>query len=92
MPNNKFSKDALNAINKKTGKHITENQIKKIAGGVKPSTMQSEAQLRQLIKQVASMAKLPVTEATINEIVSTVKRSGTNPSNLEGIMKLIMKK
>ncbi|MBN3527645.1 stage VI sporulation protein F [Paenibacillus apiarius] len=92
MPNNKFSKDALNAINKKTGKRITENQIKKIAGGVKPSTMQSEAQLRQLIKQVASMAKLPVTEATINEIVSTVKRSGTNPSNLESIMKMIMKK
>ncbi|EPY07693.1 hypothetical protein AZ66_29155 [Paenibacillus sp. E194] len=88
---NKFPKDALNAINKKSGKNITENQIKKLAGTVKPSTMQNEAQLRQLIKQVASMAKLPVSESTINDIVSTVKKSGVNANNLEALMKLMKK-
>lgn len=89
---NKFPKDALNAINKKSGKKITENQIKKLAGTVKPSTMQNEAQLRQLIKQVAAMAKLPVSESTINDIVSTVKKSGVSANNLEALMKMMKKK
>ncbi|MBG9793620.1 hypothetical protein ABD76_14440 [Paenibacillus dendritiformis] len=92
MSSNKFPKEALNKINKKAGKNITENQIKKLAGSVKPSTLQSEAQLRQLIKQVAAVAKLPVTEATINDIVSAVKKSGMNPNNMEALMKMMMKK
>ncbi|CAH8771474.1 stage VI sporulation protein F [Paenibacillus dendritiformis] len=92
MSNNKFPKDALNKINRKAGKNITENQIKRLAGSVKPSTLQSEAQLRQLIKQVASVAKLPVTESTINDIVSAVKKSGMNPNNMEALMKMMMKK
>ncbi|MFD3273418.1 stage VI sporulation protein F [Paenibacillus dendritiformis] len=92
MSNNKFPKEALNKINRKAGKNITENQIKKLAGSVKPSTLQSEAQLRQLIKQVASVAKLPVTESTINDIVSAVKKSGMNPNNMEALMKMMMKK
>lgn len=92
MSNNKFPKEALNKINKKGGKNITENQIKKLAGSVKPSTLQSETQLRQLIKQVATVAKLPVTEATINDIVSAVKKSGMNPNNMEALMKMMMKK
>lgn len=92
MSNNKFPKDALNKINRKAGKNITENQIKRLAGSVKPSTLQSEAQLRQLIKQVASVAKLPVTESTMNDIVSAVKKSGMNPNNMEALMKMMMKK
>lgn len=88
----KVSKDALNAINKKTGKNITEGAVKKLAGTVKPSTMQNEAELRKLIKQVSSMAKVPVTEGTVNEIVAAVKKSGMNPSNMEALMKLMLKK
>ncbi|MNH95694.1 hypothetical protein D3C73_483430 [compost metagenome] len=89
---NKISNDALKAINKKTGKNITPGAVKKLASSVKPSTMQSEAELRKLIKQVAAMAKLPVTESTISEIVGAVKKSGMNPSNMEALMKLMMKK
>lgn len=88
----KVSKDALNAINKKTGKNITEGSVKKLASTVKPSTMQNEAELRKLIKQVSAMAKVPVTESTINEIVSAVKKSGMNPNNMEALMKMMMKK
>ncbi|GIO42855.1 MULTISPECIES: stage VI sporulation protein F [Paenibacillus] len=88
----KVSKDALNAINKKTGKNITEGAVKKLAGTVKPSTMQNEAELRKLIKQVSSMAKVPVTESTVNEIVAAVKKSGMNPSNMEALMKMMLKK
>ncbi|SET53013.1 stage VI sporulation protein F [Paenibacillus sp. NFR01] len=87
-----FGKDALNAINKKTGKNITPGAVKKLASTVKPSTMQSEAQLRQLIKQVSAMAKVPVTEETIQEIVNTVKKGGATSGTMESLMKLIMKK
>lgn len=89
---NKISNDALKAINKKTGKNITPGAVKKLANTVKPSTIQSEAELRKLIKQVAAMAKLPVSESTISEIVGAVKKSGMNPSNMESLMKLMIKK
>ncbi|AWB45025.1 hypothetical protein DCC85_12870 [Paenibacillus sp. CAA11] len=87
-----ISKDALNAINKKTGKNISENAVKKLASTVKPSTLQSETQLRQLIKQVSSMANVPVSEQTINEIIVAVKKSGMNPHSMESLMKMMIKK
>jgi hypothetical protein len=89
---NNISKEALKAINKKTGKPITEGAVKKLASTVKPSTMQNEAQLRQLIKQVSAMAKVPVSEDTVQDIVSAVKKSGLNPSSMESLMKMMMKK
>ncbi|SEL36869.1 stage VI sporulation protein F [Paenibacillus sp. OK003] len=89
---NNISKEALKAINKKTGKSITEGAVKKLASTVKPSTMQNEAQLRQLIKQVSAMAKVPVSEDTVQDIVSAVKKSGLNPNSMESLMKMMMKK
>ncbi|MFC5531730.1 stage VI sporulation protein F [Cohnella yongneupensis] len=85
-------KDLLGAVNKKTGKNISENQIKKIAGGVNAGTLQNEAQIRQLIKQVSTMAKVPVSEETVKEIVNAVKRSGMNMNNLESLVKMMIKK
>ncbi|GIO30853.1 MULTISPECIES: stage VI sporulation protein F [Paenibacillus] len=87
-----FPKDVLNVVNKKSGKRISESQVKKLASTVKPSTMQNETQLRQLIKQVSAMANVPVSEETIQDIVSAVKKSGMNPQNMESLMKLMMKK
>ncbi|WP_166239330.1 stage VI sporulation protein F [Paenibacillus turpanensis] len=86
-----ISKDVLNVVKKKTGKAVTERDIKKLAGAVKPSTMQSEAELRKLIKQVSSMVGVPVPESTANEIVSAIKKSG-GTGNLEQVMKMMMKK
>nr|WP_254207664.1 stage VI sporulation protein F [Paenibacillus sp. AK121] len=87
-----FPKDALKAINKKGGKNISENAVKKLAGTVKPDTLQNETQLRQLIKQVSAMANIPVSEDTVRDIVGAVKKSGMNPSNMEALMKMMMKK
>lgn len=87
-----FSKDALKAINKKTGKNISEGAIKKLAGTVKPSTTQNEAQLRQLIKQVSAMAKVPVSESTVQEIVNAVKKGGAGAGSMETLMKMMLKK
>jgi len=88
----KFPKDLLGAVNKKAGKNISENSIKKIANNVTPQTMQSDAQLRQLIKQVSAMANVPVAEETIKEIISAVKKSGMNFNSLETLVKMMIKK
>lgn len=92
MADKNLSKDVLGAINKKTGKNITENSVKKLASGVTDETMKSEAELRKLIKQVSDMAKVPVADKTVNDIVKAVKASGMNVSNMETLMKMMMKK
>ncbi|WP_341278178.1 stage VI sporulation protein F [Paenibacillus sp. FSL H8-0537] len=87
-----ISKDVLGAINKKTGKNISENSVKKLASGVTDSTMQNEAELRKLIKQVSEMAKVPVAESTINDIVKAVKATGMNMNSMESLVKMMIKK
>lgn len=87
-----FSKDVLNSINKKTGKSISESSVKKLASGVTAETMQDEAELRKLIKQVSEMAKVKVADSTVNDIVKAVKASGMSTSNMETLMKMMMKK
>ncbi|MBO7744079.1 stage VI sporulation protein F [Paenibacillus sp. MWE-103] len=87
-----IAKDVLSAVNKKTGKNITENAVKKLANGVNENTMQDEDELRKLIKSVSTMAKVPVSEKTINDIVGAVKASGMSITNMEMLMKLMLKK
>lgn len=92
MSKKNISKEVLQTVKQKTGKNISPQQIQKLASGVKPSTIKSEKQLKQLIKQVGAMAGVSVTESTMNEIVKAVKKSGVNPNNLEQMMRMIMKK
>lgn len=89
MSNKDLSKDVLNIVKKKTGKNVTTNDIYKLASGVKPSTLQSEAQLRQLIKQVAALVNAPVAESTMKEIVDAIKKSNMNTGNLEQMIKMM---
>jgi uncharacterized protein YpuA (DUF1002 family) len=92
MSGKDLPKNVLNVVKKKTGKTVTAKDISRLASKVKPSTVQSEAQLRQLIKQVSSMVNVPVSEKTTNDIIKAVKSSGGNPNNLEQLMKMIAKK
>ncbi|MBM7564475.1 stage VI sporulation protein F [Paenibacillus sacheonensis] len=90
--NKDLSKDVLNAVNKKTGKPVSETAVKKLASGVNQNTMQDEDELRKLIQSVSAMAKVPVTEKTINDIVGAVKKSGMNMNNMEMLLKMMLKK
>lgn len=85
-------KNVLNVVKSKTGKAVSEKDIQKLASGVKPSTLQSEAQLRQLIKQVSGLVNIKVPESTVNDIIQAIKGSKVSPDNLEQLMKLISKK
>jgi uncharacterized protein YpuA (DUF1002 family) len=87
MSNKDVSKDALSVVKKKTGKNVSEKDIQKLASAVKPSTLQSEASLRQLIKQVSGLVNTQVSENTVNEIINAVKSSKMNPDNIEQLVK-----
>ncbi|HEX7057615.1 MAG TPA: stage VI sporulation protein F [Bacilli bacterium] len=92
MSSKNLSKDVLDVVKKKTGKTVTEKDIKKLAGTVTPKTIQSEQQLRQLIHNVARMVNAQVSESTVKEIVNAVKKSGVNPANMEELMKMMLGK
>lgn len=92
MANKDMSKDVLSVVKKKTGKSVTSKDIEKIASGVKPSTMQSEAQLRALIKQVSGLVNVKVSEETINDIVQAVKSSKLDTNNMQQLMSMMMGK
>lgn len=66
--------------------------MNKLASGVTPKTLKSDAELRRLIKQVSAMAKIPVTDQTVNEIIGVVKKNGTNLGSMEQLMKAMLKK
>ncbi|CAN7703476.1 MULTISPECIES: stage VI sporulation protein F [Paenibacillus] len=87
-----MSKDVLSVVKKKTGKSVTAKDIEKIASGVKPSTMQSEVQLRALIKQVSGLVNVKVSEETINDIVQAVKSSKLDTNNMQQLMSMMMGK
>lgn len=92
MSSKDLSKDVLNTVKKKTGKSISEKDINKLASGVKPSTLQSEKQLRQLINQVAGLINVKLSEDTMQEIISAVKSSKLDSTNLNQLMNALMKK
>lgn len=87
-----ISRDVLNRVNKKARKKVSPSDVQKLASRVKPSTVQNDAQLRQLIKQVSKMANVPVSEATTKEIIRAVKSSNLNPRQMEQMMRAMMKK
>ncbi|MDR6549454.1 stage VI sporulation protein F [Paenibacillus qinlingensis] len=92
MANKDMSKDVLGIVKKKTGKSVTSKDIEKIASGVKPSTLQSEVQLRALIKQVSGLVNVKVSEETINDIIQAVKSSKLDTNNMQQLMSMMMGK
>ncbi|MDD9267624.1 stage VI sporulation protein F [Paenibacillus sp. GCM10023248] len=87
-----MSKDVLNVVKKKTGKSVSPKDIERLASGVKPSTLQSDAQLRQLIKQVSSLVNVKVPEETVNDIIQAVKSSKLDSNNMQQLMNMMMGK
>lgn len=86
-----LSKDVLGAIKRKTGKSITTNSVGKIASTVQPNTLENEAELKKLIRRVADMANIKLSDAKLNDVAKTIQSSGMKTSNLEALMKMMIK-
>mgnify|MGYP001400409649 FL=1 len=83
------SSDVLKLVSNKTGKKVSPSDVKRLAGKVTQNTMQDEAQLRKLIKQVGALVNVNVSEQLTNEIVQAVRKSGMNPSNLDHMIRMM---
>ena len=86
-----LSNDVLGAIKRKTGKNISTNSVTKIANTVQPDSLENEDELRRLVKSVANMAKVKMSDAQFEHIVKTIKSSGMKTSNIEALMKILIK-
>jgi hypothetical protein len=86
-----ISKDVLNVVKKATGKQLSEQSLKTIAGGVNQKTIKDGAELRKLIDKVSKLVNVPVSNETANEIIKSVKKTG-NTEQLEDMIKMMMKK
>jgi|GEM_PF-716165 uncharacterized protein YpuA (DUF1002 family) len=89
MVKRNLSSDVLKLVNNKTGKKVSPTDVKRLAGKVTQKTMQDEAQLRKLIKQVGALVNVNVSEQLTNEIVQAVRKSGMNPSNLDQMIRMM---
>lgn len=89
MVKRNVSSDVLKLVNNKTGKKVSATDVKRLAGKVTQKTMQDEAQLRKLIKQVGALVNVNVSEQLTNEIVQAVRKSGMNPSNLDQMIRMM---
>jgi hypothetical protein len=92
VANKNITKDALQLIKKKAGKAISESDIKKLASEVKPSTVQQDAKLRELIKHASSLLQVKVTDQTTQDIIRAVKTSKIDGQNLEQFISMIIGK
>ena len=88
---NDLSKDVLGVIKKKTGKSISEAQVSKVASQVKPNTLQNEAELKKLVKNVATMANIKLSDSALNDVTERITSSGVSIGNIEALVKLLSK-
>lgn len=87
---NPSSNHILNKLNKNTKKTITNQDIQQLANRVKPTTMNSPQQLKQLVRSVGQMAGVKVPEKTVNEIVKMVQDGALQSGQMDQMLKKIM--
>jgi predicted RND superfamily exporter protein len=81
------TQDILNKLNEQTGKNVTAKDVFKLAKQVKPSTLQDEDQLKQLIKSVGAMAGCKVPQKTVNEIIKLVQSGAFQTGQMDEMIR-----
>lgn len=90
--NKNVGKEVLQLVKRKLGKSISEQEISHLAQYLKPSMFENDASMRKLIKQVSTLAGIPVNESTTREIIEAIRKSGANPQQLEQMMRMMLRK
>lgn len=82
--------DLLQKLNSRTGKKITSRDIQNVAKQVKPTTMENEQQLRQLVHSVGAMAGMKVPPKIVNEIVDSIQKGALQSGQMEQMIRKMM--
>lgn len=82
--------DLLKKMSSRTGKNITSKDIQNVAKQVKPTTIQNEQQLRQLVHSVGAMAGVKVPPKLVNDIVSSIQNGALQSGQMEQMIRKMM--
>lgn len=82
--------DILQKLNNKTGKHITNKDIQNVAKQVKPTTLENEHQLKQLVQSVGAMAGIKVPPKIVNDIVKSIQNGSLNTGQMDQMIRKMM--
>jgi hypothetical protein len=77
-------------MSSRTGKNITSKDIQNVAKQVKPTTIQNEQQLRQLVHSVGAMAGVKVPPKLVNDIVSSIQNGALQSGQMEQMIRKMM--
>ena len=81
----------FNSMNKHTNKPVTPQDIQRVAKNIKPSTLQDEQKMRQLVRTVGEMAGIKVPDKTVREIAKMVHGGQVPPGQLEQMIRAFTK-
>lgn len=81
----------FNNMNKHTKKTVTPQDIQRVAKTIKPSTLQDEQQMRQLVRSIGEMAGIKVPDKTVREIAKMVHGGQIPAGQLEQVIRTLTK-
>ena len=81
------AKSAWSQIQKKLSNPIDSKSLLKLSQSIDEKSMKDPSALRKLIKNVASTAKLSVSEQTIDELVHTVQSKKIGFSQIQQLLR-----
>lgn len=79
----------FNSVNKHTNKTVTPQDIQRVAKNIKPSTLQDEQQMRQLVRNIGEMAGIKVPDKTVREIAKMVQGGQIPSGQLEQMIRAL---
>lgn len=70
--------------------NVNEEQIRKLAGKIKPEDLQNERKIRQLIAQVGAMAGVPVSKEKEDQIVNYLVNNKVSLQQMQTMIQMFM--
>ena len=84
MSNSIFEDDKFQNFMDKHG-----DQLKGMAKNINPATLADEKQLRQTLKMLANIAKVPADDKKIDQIVNVLKKQKFDPNDPNSVNKML---
>jgi hypothetical protein len=81
--------NVFDQVKKKT--NISEQQLKSVASKISPQDLKDENKVRDLIAQVAAIAKVPVSKEKEDQIVGFLVKNKINPQQMQSMIQMFMK-
>ncbi|MFT9847550.1 stage VI sporulation protein F [Aneurinibacillus sp. REN35] len=79
-------------LDKLQGRNVDTTKLEKIAGGVKKSDLNDDQKLRQLIRQLAVLANVTMTEEKEEKIIKYIRTHNVQGGDMKTLTNLLKNK